>query len=173
MREVLAFCCVVICCAPCAADLIHLAPPLVYDNAEPTRDYGQTFIAQDNFAAAVQLYINDPTRPDDPRVNELVGPADLVLYNATDLLNPIEIARSRVVPPGTSVEGLLTFLFDAPVPTEVGARYFFAISADDLYGVGLQDLDSTYDGGAEAFRDRTMGQIAEFFNGRDMSFAVL
>jgi hypothetical protein len=34
----------------------HLSPPAVYDNAEASRDYGQTFIARTNSVAGGQIY---------------------------------------------------------------------------------------------------------------------
>ncbi|MBX9627946.1 MAG: putative Ig domain-containing protein, partial [Gemmataceae bacterium] len=153
-----------------------LVVPPVYDNAheESWRDYGQTFVAEADHMAGVQLYINDPSRPGNDHVNELVGPADLILYDATDFLNPIEVGRSRVVEPGVSVSGLTSFLFDSSVPTVVGRKYFFTVAADDRYGVGMYDLNvSGYAGGAEGARDRITGEIADYPNGRDMSFAVL
>ncbi len=156
------------------AAIFHLATPATYDNAEPSAEYGQTFVAVDSFFGGVQLYINDPARPGNPLVNELVGPAELVLYDASDLLNPTELHRSTVLQPSEIASGLMTFWLDAPVATTVGDRYFFSLRTSDMYGIGLRSTTaSTYAGGAEAFRSGTTGQITEAPVGRDLSFAVL
>jgi hypothetical protein len=157
-----------------SAAIIHLATPTVYDNAEPLSDYGQTFRAVDTAMSGVQLYIDDPTRPGNSAVNELIGPAELVLYDATSLISPIELHRTTVLQPAVSASGLVTFLFDTSVATNIGSRYFFGVNTNDPYGIGLRSqFNSTYSDGAEAFRDRTTGQLTETVTGRDLSFAVL
>lgn len=156
------------------AAIFHLATPETYDNAEASAEYGQTFVAVDSLFGGVQLYIGDPTRPGNPLVNELVGPAELVLYDATDLLNPTELHRSTVLPSSQIAAGLVTFWLDAPVATTVGDRYFFSLRTSDMYGIGLRSTTtSTYADGAEAFRSAITGQITEAPVGRDLSFAVL
>lgn len=165
-----------------AATLNHLALPSTYDNAR--EDFGQTFVAVDDFVSGVSMYIGDPFRPGIVSVGELLGPADLVLWDATDLGNPIELHRTQVLSTGVSTSGLTTFLFDSLVPTVVGARYFFGITTADLYGIGIRELtSSTYAGGAEAYRNCALNapcsasfavgaliELDEF--GRDLSFAV-
>ncbi|HKR59217.1 MAG TPA: M23 family metallopeptidase [Pyrinomonadaceae bacterium] len=152
----------------------HLDLPAIYDNAEPPLEYGQTFIAQDRLMTGIRVYIGDPSRPGDPRVNELIGPADLVLYEASNLLQPMEISRSQVVPSGMTLAGLTSLLFNTPAATVVGNRYFFALSTSDSYGIGLRaQLVSTYPDGAEATRDPGTGVITENPLGRDLSFHVL
>src|SRR5688572_19152667 len=147
----------------------HLDLPGVYDNAETPLEYGQTFIAENTLMSGVRVYIGNPSDPDNPTVNELIGPADLVLYDASNLLQPIEIGRSLVVPSGTSLEGLVSLVFDAPVPTVIGNRYCFVLSTVDSYGIGLrQQHFSTYPGGAEVVRDPSTGEITENPLGRDL-----
>ena len=69
---------------------------------------------------------------------------------------------------------LSTFLFNAPVATEIGTKYFFIILADDNYGIGLQDqYISTYAFGAEARINENTLEITEHELSRDLSFSVL
>jgi len=157
-----------------ATTINHLDIPGVYDNVGGDSDFGQTFVAQDNLLSGFQVYIGDPTRPENTLVNELIGPADLILYNATNLLSPFEIARDTVVNSGSIVNGLSTFLFNAPVATEIGTKYFFIILADDNYGIGLQaQYVSTYGYGAEARINENTLEITEHELERDLSFSVL
>lgn len=166
-----------------ATTIDHLVVPPAYDNARGIM--GQTFTAVDFFVSGIQVYINDPSRPNDDSVNALVGPADLVLMDATNLLSPTELRRTRILQGGVSASGLTTFLFDSFVPTVVGQRYFFGLdTATDFYGIGLRSLtSSTYDGGGQAFINCTpnigctagvpSGAIIEAQGARDLSFAVL
>ena len=122
------------------AEIDHLAVPSFYDNAEyfdgdrPGQNYyyGQTFIATDPSVTGVKLYIGDPSRPNVSEVNELSGPAELVLYDATNLLSPVELGRSLVVANAQSVQGLVTFSFTSPIPTTVGSMYFFSIRSQRM-----------------------------------------
>jgi hypothetical protein len=161
-----------------ASTIDHLASPALYDNAEQIvsghrAEWGQTFISQGGISG-VKVYIGDPSRPGDPLVDELVGPADLVLYDISDLLAPIEIARTQILSSGNSKFGLSEFHFGSPIPTTIGTSYFFAISTlDTSYGVGLRDqYVSTYAGGAEAWRNLDTGEIMISPLGRDLSFEV-
>lgn len=159
----------------------HLSTPTVFDNAR--NEFGQSFVATDNFVTAVRVYVDDPTRPTDPSVNELVGPAYLKLLAATDLLHPVELRRTLVLDAGAVSSGLVTYQFDEPVPTIPGSRYFFSIETADGYGVGVRlRTASTYGGGAQAYRNcladicsgaYPVGAVIEDPNGRDLSFAVL
>ena len=159
----------------------HLGTPGVYDNAQSPPYYGQTFVAEGPSFAGVRIYIGDPERPDDANVNALVGPADLVLYDVANLAAPIELARAEVVAPGQQVGfatgGVaepVTLSFCAPVATGIGAKYFFAIEADDDFGLGLREqYFSTYAGGAESVRHPATGVIEENPLGRDLSFEVV
>lgn len=157
-----------------AVGIDHLAPPTLYDNAGPPSVWGQTFVAQDGFVSGVQVFVGDPSRPTNPAVNALLGPADLVLYDATNLLSPVALATTQVVPSAASVDGLVTWLFSTPVATLLGTKYFFGIDTADSYGLGLRSQSaSTFAGGAEAFLNVSTGVLTEASNGRDLSFAVL
>jgi len=165
------------------ADIDYLSPPTIYDNA---RDgFGQTFVATGTSLRGISLYIRDPTRPDE-NVNELVGPADLVLSDISNPAHPIEIRRKQVLASGQSRPELLkTFLFDGPVPTIVGRKYFLSIATDDLFGLGLlQQFGSTYPGGAESYINCARnapcdlnlgpaGAVLEEQGGRDASFKII
>jgi hypothetical protein len=97
----------------------------------------------------------------------------LVLYDASNLLAPIELARDHVLSIGDSASGLVTFSFATAIPTAAGNNYFFAINALDGFGVGLRSLSSsTYAGGSEAWRNIGSGEITVISTGRDLSFEV-
>lgn len=150
---------------PGVSDLTHLAEPAAFDNAETDRDYGQTFLAVDNQITGVEFYVG---------TDALEGPTELVLYEAGDSKDLVEIARSEVMPEGEVLEGFVAFSFDAPVLVEKGERHFFCINTADRYGIGLRDLtSSTYQYGAEASRDKATGALLEHGTGRDLSFSVL
>ena len=160
----------------------HLETPSTYDNARG--DMGQTFEAIGSSVSGVQLYINDPVRPGVPSVNELVGPADLVLWDVANPQQPVELQRTEVVGAGQSVSGLNTFRFDSSVPTVVGRKYPIGLATTDTYGLGIRALtESTYGGGAEAHRNCgwnlacsstiPVGAVVEDPYGRDVSFAIL
>ncbi len=162
--------------------LDHLATPGNYDNvggSPESPDYGQTFIATASSISGFQVYIGDPDRQDVAGVNNLRGPADLILYNASNLSAAVEIAReNNVVSSDSPVGGQslpLTFTFTTPVSVNIGARYFFTIHAGDQYGIGLRSVSSsTYEGGAEAWiENSTSLVIAEHVAQKDLSFAVL
>ena len=170
---------------PCTNDVIavpnHLALPMVYDDAgELSSDYGQIFTSEANLVSGVRWYIGDPTRPGQENVDALEGAADLVLYDAADVNNPIELARTQVQGPAGFSEGLSTFEFDTPIVVMVGHSYFIGLDTDDLYGLGLRaHTMSTYDGGYEA---RLRAGILEPAGGggtnpitamRDTSFEIL
>jgi len=150
----------------------HLAPPAVYDNA--ASGFGQVFTAERHTFSGIRFYIGDPTRPGNPEVNALEGEADLVLYTASDLAKPVEVARTRVQESGHRSTGLTTFQLKNPVPVVIGQQYFVAIeTADARFGLGLRDaLRSTYNGGYQASLSPAAG-ITPNPNGRDTSFEVL
>ncbi len=155
-----------------ALGINHLTTPAIYDNAG--NGFGQTFTATDNFMVGVRLYINDPTRPGNTAVNELIGPADLVLFDLSNTTSPVEVARTRVVAASATASGLVTFYFGLPAATTIGKKYFFGIHTSDLFGIGMRDGSvSTYSGGAEAFQNVSTGQVTEASSGRDLSFEVL
>lgn len=158
----------------CTASVDNLLTPSAYDNIGTlTSQYGQSFVAQDTSFIGASVYIGDPTRPGIEGVSSLVGPADLVLYQYTSATQVVEVARQRVVGIGQEVSGEHRFLFDAPVPTVVGTKYFFGIAASDPYGIGMTNLSSsTYSGGREVvlLSDGTLREAAD--PGRDFSFRV-
>lgn len=158
----------------CTVSVDNLLAPSVYDNVGSlTNQYGQSFIAQDTSFIGASVYIGDPTRPGIEGVSSLVGPADLVLYQYTSATQVVEVARQRVVGIGQEISGEHRFLFDAPVPTVIGTKYFFGIAASDLYGIGMTNLSSsTYSGGREVvlLSDGTLREAAD--PGRDFSFRI-
>ncbi len=154
--------------------LDHLASPAVYDNLGGGNGFsadGQTFVATSDYFAGVRIWIGDPTRPELPSVGSLLGPADLVLFDGTNLPSLIELARHRVVPVGEEISGEVDFFLACPVETNPGQRYYFALVAQDPYGMGLrQPLSSTYPDGSQTFiRD---GVPEEHSTGRDVSFRI-
>lgn len=156
-------------CGSAVAAPSNLATPELYDNVENGGPWGQTFLAEDPLVLGVRWFIGDPLRLSDSRVNELIGTANLVLFDVADISNPLELARTQVQDAGGSTFGLSTFLFAAAVPTTVGSSYFIAIEADDAFGLGLRSLSSTYEGGGEAFFDAGTFMSID----RDTSFDVL
>jgi murein DD-endopeptidase MepM/ murein hydrolase activator NlpD len=147
--------------------------PGVYDNAGGALDVGQTFVADKDNILGLRVYLGDPSRPDDSRVDELRGPAWLVLYDARDLSAPRELARAEVVENGASLFGLSELQLDSPVAVTIGQRYFFAIAAADGFGVGLGlQYDSTYANGAQATFDPSTGAVTENPLRRDVLFEV-
>ncbi len=150
----------------------HLAAPAAYDNVGGGVSWGQTFVSEESLILGARWYIEDPTRPNEPLVNALVGPADLVLYDATNIASPIELARTQVLDANGSLSGLSTLAFAAPVSTPVGGIFYIAIEAGDGFGTGLRSVDSsTYAGGSQAFING--GAIVEVASGRDTSFEIL
>ena len=155
-------------------DISHLVIPSAYDNIGGVNFYGQTFIAQDINITGVQVYVGDPARPSDAGVNALIGPANLLLYDATNFASPILLASDPVLTASDTASGLTTFLFNNPVATIPGTQYFFAFDTVDYFGIGMQSLfSSTYADGAEAYRNPTTGQLVLVTAGRDISFNVL
>ena len=148
----------------------HLESPTIYENVASGIPWGQTFVAEDLFVLGARWYIGDPTQPDRSDVNELAGVADLVLFDASDISNPHELARTQVQDASGSSFGVSTFLFSSPVSTTIGSNYFIAIAANDPFGLGLVSLSSTYAGGSEAL---LIGGAVQFAGGRDTSFEVL
>ncbi len=116
-------------------------------------------------------YIGDPTRPSDPRVNELSGVAHLVLYDVANVSNPLKVARTQIQDPSGTTSGLSTFLFSSPVMATIGSSYFIGIEAADSFGMGLRSLSSTYPGGAESYFDGSTFVVV--WTGRNTSFEVL
>lgn len=156
-----------------ASAVNNLALPLIYDNiGGAANEYGQTFTSDGGAVSEIRVYIGDPTRPNEATVNELVGPAELVLYDASNLLTPIELGRNQVLSGAESASGLVTFLFSSPIPTTQGHSYFFSISAPDSFGIGLTGFSSTYTDGSEAWRSISTGEITLVNTGRDLSFLV-
>ncbi len=149
-----------------AVEIDHLGTPIFYDNVG--NGWGQTFVAQDTVFSGVKVYIRDPTRPDMVSVNELVGPASLLLYDAS-LSTLSLVASSQIAGSGVSLQGLCTLMMDAPVATIIGRKYMFAFSTADLFGIGLRADYSTYSQGGEAYWNGTT--LTE--SARDLSFAVL
>ena len=156
------------------ADINHLAIPTAYDNIGGADFYGQTFIAQDINITGVQVFVGDPDRPNDAGINALIGPANLLLYDATNFASPILLANDSVLTAFDTASGLTTFSFNSPVATTPGTQYFFAFDTVDYFGIGMQSLfSSTYADGAEAYRNPTTGQLVLVSAGRDLSFNVL
>ncbi len=159
-------------CGAAVAVPNNLALPTDYENVENGGPWGQTFVSEEPLVLGARWYIGDPTRPSDSRVNELLGVADLVLYDANNISSPFEIARTQVQDASGSTFGLATFLFASPVITTVGSSYFIGIQAADAFGLGLRTIfTSTYAGGAESYFDRGTFVVQPF--GRDTSFEVL
>jgi hypothetical protein len=147
----------------------HLQPPPIYDNAGYV-PYGQTFKAVKSRVYGVKWYIGDPTRPDEPCCDELVGRAFLVLYDATDPNKPVLLARTKVQREGEYSFGVSTYCFASPVAVTPGRQYFLALETTDIYGLGLRSqTDSTYPDGGEATLQG--GQVVA--GERDTSFNVL
>ena len=156
------------------ADIDHLDIPTTYDNIGGSIFYGQTFVANEDFISGVRVYVGDPTRPNDLSVNELTGPANLFLYEATSLSSPTRIASNSILSSAETANGLFTFNFDRAISTTPGTRYFFGFDTVDTFGIGLRDsLSSTYLDGAEGFLDSATGQLTLHPTGRDLSFSVL
>jgi hypothetical protein len=153
----------------------ELTTPALYDNAGGAKDFGQTFIARDEMIGGVQFFIRDPARAaDDPRVDELEGPAELVLLDASDLTAPVELARATAAVGGEAIAGAYTFAFPAPVATTPGGRYFIGLSAGDGFGLGLTNqYESTFSDGNEATFDPATNLIAENPLSRDLSFQLV
>ncbi|MDX1998116.1 MAG: hypothetical protein SF066_10400 [Thermoanaerobaculia bacterium] len=144
----------------------HLATPAAYDNLGAGLTAGQTFLAQAASIAGIRVLIGVNGQED-----RLVGPADLVLYDASNLDLPVELARTTFLAPGVEISGLVDLFLESPVPATLGQRYFIAVFAPDLFGMGIRSISSsTYPGGAEGFL--VGGQVAEAISGRDVSFAV-
>lgn len=93
-----------------------------------------------------------------------------MLFDVSDISNPLELARTQVQDIGGSTFGLSTFLFTSPAPTTIGSSYFIALEAHDAFGLGLVSLTSTYAGGSEALFDGGAFLLA---GGRDTSFEVV
>lgn len=156
----------------CTVDIDNLLAPSLYDNTVVPVAAGQTFIAVSATVSGIRLFIGDPTRPGDPSVGPIQGPADLILLDATDLANPVELERTKILPFGSSLSGELDFMLSSPVSTVVGTRYFLGLSASTGFGLGLSSdqTTSTYAGGSEASLDAS--GITEHATGRDASFQV-
>ncbi len=155
------------------ADIDHLSLPTLWDNVGGTHRYGQTFLADDLFVLGFEVYIGDPTRPNDEGVNALVGPASIKLYDVASLSAPILLATSAILSASETSSGLSAFSFQTPVPTVPGGQYFFAFETTDLFGIGMRSLgSSTYAGGVEAYFNPATGQVVAEPSGRDMSFKV-
>jgi len=91
--------------------LDHLATPALYENAG-TSDigiWGQTFISAGWSVVGIDVYIDDPTRPDNESVNELQAPFNLVFYEAGDLQDPLLVASRTIGTAGEEFSGLVSF----------------------------------------------------------------
>jgi hypothetical protein len=143
----------------------------LYDNA-CCIPWGQTFVATASNVAGMVVLIDDPNNPSGDQAT-LDGPANLVLYDASDLGSPVALGSTLVATMGESLSGQLTLLFSAPIPTTIGDSYFIGIESADEYGIGLRSITtSTYPDGAEAWIDN--GSIVPFAgSGRDLSFQIL
>jgi hypothetical protein len=159
-----------------------LATPSLYENAGPdvsTEGYGQSFVSDGQFIVGIDVYIQDATRPDEFSVNELVGPAEMRLYQMAEALladpTPSLLASSQIAEPGEILSGLVSLDFNELIPTTPGAAYAFVFVADDSFGLGMRaQFSSTYAEGSEVYRT-TDGVITPFSgraNFRDVSFAV-
>lgn len=157
---------------PALASPDHLAVPAAYDNVGAGTVWGQTFTAESGSVLGASWYFGDPSRPDVAAVSALEGPADLVLFDATDLTSPIEIARTQAQGTGSRSFGLTGFMFSTGAPTAVGGSYFIGLDTLDPYGIGLRGLTaSTYSGGSQAYFDGGIIHVASL--GRDTSFAII
>ncbi len=176
--RVITFFLVLICSFSVQAGVVvdHLATPAKYDNAYgyPETSYGQTFVSDGQSIVGVDIYVNDPTRPDDPCCNELIGPAELRLYEVSDLNNPILLGTSTVAANGEVLSGLVPLNFDNPIQTSTGTSYFFMIFAADSYGLGLrtEDNTSTYPDGMQASYSAASDSVILHPDERDLSFRV-
>jgi hypothetical protein len=151
----------------------HLDVPPVYDNATKAQVWGQTFIAADSSFGGVRVYIGDPSHPDAPTLNDLQGPAELVVFDVSDISHPRRLGTEPFLARGATASGLTTITLEDPLPTVAGKKYFFGIDACDDYGIGLRAAkQSTYPDGAESTLIRETGVIAENPLGRDLSFQV-
>lgn len=154
-------------CNPSINQLI--SPPLVYDNVG--KNWGQTFTAVSKSFSGVRVFVGDPTRPISNGIGPLMGPAELVLFDAD---TATELARSEVLPANAVVSGEIDLLLQQPVATQIGKKYYFAIDSNNIspaYGIGLANYLSTYVDGSEAYIDAG-GTIVEHYMNRDLSFNV-
>jgi collagen triple helix repeat protein len=148
----------------------HLEQPPAYDNAG-TVPFGQTFVATASNIAGMVVVIGDPNNPTGA-TGTLDGPARLVLYDATNLADPVALGSTLLIGPGETLSGQVTLLFHTPIHTTVGRTYFSGIDTADSFGLGVRDVStSTYGQGREAWINN--GVIVEAGSGRDLSFQIL
>jgi hypothetical protein len=160
--------------ASCAAIAlpVNLTAPAVYDNVGNGFLFGQVFTSETYSICGVRWFIGDPTRPGNTSVNALEGYADMVLLDATDPANPVELARSTVRGAGSVTSGLSVFAFEYTVPITPGRLYFIGLETADAFGMGLQaQTSSTYAGGYQAYISG--GDLLGTANGRDTSFEII
>ena len=149
--------------------------PTFYGNADvPGTTYGQTFIAVQDSVSGLAVYIGDPARPTDSRVDELIGPVDLQLYSVGAGSEATLLRSVRIGTSSTRHSGLSNFRFLTPVAVMPGGKFFLGLKASDAFGIGLTASNaSTYDGGAQAFLPEGSSTVSEHASGRDVAFEVL
>ena len=153
-----------------------MATPVLYDNFS-TSDigiWGQTFTSGGWPVIGIDVYIADPTRPDDGSVNELLAPFNLVFYDVDYEQEPVLLASRTIGAPGEEFSGLTSFDLSEPVPTVPGSLYFFGFeSATDSFGVGIRHKsESTYSEGDEIIFEGTPLPTSLGGNARDLSFRI-
>ena len=73
-----------------------LTTPNLYISGGDGVPVGQTFIAESTEVYGARWYIGDPLHPSVPALDALEGPADLMMFDATDWQAPILLAVSSV-----------------------------------------------------------------------------
>ena len=153
--------------------IVHFSKPpyQCYDNIGGGSRYGQSFIAKDINILGIRVYIGDPNRKNIPGVNELCGPAFLILYKITEN-SVIEIFREKVVKEDQIVIGEYNFIFTKPINVIRNNKYILTIESDDTFGIGLTNLySSTFSEGEEVCIDKD-GNLNKGAGGRDISFII-
>jgi hypothetical protein len=157
-----------------------LSVPALYDNSEPSENYGQLFQATEPYISGMDFYIGDPTRPTNTTVNGLSGFAYLNLYDANAGgasapfgSFPTLLESSEVQDENGYTFGLTEFDLSTPFAAVIGDNYILAIQTSDQYGLGLtSQTGSSY--GPEYESNIKNGAIGKAGgNNRDTSFLVL
>jgi len=147
--------------------------PTACDNAGNGNVFGQTFIAEASATSGAQFRIGFNSTADE-RLNGLEGIVSLNLYEVNSDGSLSELRTEQVQNAGDLAEGLTTFSFSTPVSTIIGNTYFIALEANDRFGMGITDTNSTstYLDGSQAFL-LTDGRFFLHPTRRDTSFAIL